>query len=201
MPPSIDPEYRLHNSETAKLLGLCNTLNQLPATHQKLVAEIVLLRLFSLFENLVSSISTKLACGARYADGSSPALLVTCDSVRNARYNFQNHARTSQRELKWSKASDIKENVRYVIDPADNFIRVVNGHGTLIDEIRRVRNRIAHNNARSRSNYRLVVRRHYGAYLNHVTPGMLLLTPRISPCLLDQYIRKERILVKDLIRA
>ena len=85
--------------------------------------------------------------------------------------------------------------------PMITLITVVDRNSSLIDELRRVRNRIAHNNAQSRTNYRDVVRRHYGAFLNHVTPGMLLLSSRKKPTLIEQYIKKQRIFVKDIIKA
>ncbi len=200
--PSLLVDYRLHDSETARLLSLCGTLKSLPAVHQKLVAEIILLRLFDLFENLVSSVTTKLACGAAYLDGTAPVFLERAGSLRSATILFQTHGREKRKfVLKWSTAREIKENIKYVIDKYDSVVEVVDRNGSFIDELRRVRNRIAHNNAQSRKNYREVVRRHYGAYMNHVTPGVLLLTPRKRPALIEQYIKQERIMAKDVVRA
>lgn len=200
--PSLFPDYRIHDSETSRLLQLCGTLTILPSTHQKLVAEIILLRLFSLFENFVSSVAEKLACDTTYFDGSSPLLLMQASASRNARTLFQTYGRSRPRnQLMWSKAAEIKKNTKYVIDPNDNFSRVIDRNGNLIDELRRVRNRIAHNNAQSRKNYKEIVRRYYGAYMNHVTPGVLLLTPRMKPRLIEQYIRQARILAKDIVKA
>jgi hypothetical protein len=199
--PNVLSDYRTHDTETQRLLDLSGTLNCLSLVHQKLVAEIVLLRLFSLFENLIVSVSLKLACGATYVDGSNPTLLVRARSSKHALTLFQTYGRNKQRLLQWSKAADIKENLRYVINYTDNIATVVDRNGVLIDELRRIRNRIAHNNVKARKNYREVVRRYYGAFMNHVTPGILLLTPRIRPPLLEQYIRQERILVKDIVKA
>ena len=200
--PSLELDYRTYDSETSRLLSLCSTLESLSAHHQKLVAEIALLRLFSLFENLVASTCAKVASGAKYLDGTAPFLRVSAARSRqNALALFRTHGRSNPRsQLRWTKASEIKKNVRFVIDCTDNMVRVIDQNGSLIDEIRRVRNRVAHNNSRSRENYRQVVRKHYGAYLNHVTPGMLLLAPRISPCLLVQYISKTRIVAKDIVK-
>ncbi|HLY61364.1 MAG TPA: hypothetical protein VKV95_11495 [Terriglobia bacterium] len=102
---------------------------------------------------------------------------------------------------RWSTASEIKDNIKFVIDPGDNVHRVLDANASLIDEMRRVRNRVAHNNPTSRENYRQVVRSHYGASPNHVTPGLLLVTPRFSPPLVEQYIKKQRIIAKDLVKA
>ncbi len=200
--PRILTDYRLYDTETRRLLSLCGTLGNLEVVHQKLVAEIVLLRLFSLFENFVSSLAAKIACGSTYVDGTTPVLLFRASSMKAAKTSFQTHGRTRPKyQLQWSKASEIKENVINVIDQGDNLVTVVDRNGTLIDELRRVRNKIAHNNAQSRSKYREIVKRHYGAYMNHVTPGMLLLAPRFQPPLIEQYIRQTRIMVKDMARA
>jgi hypothetical protein len=67
--------------------------------------------------------------------------------------------------------------------------------------MRRVRNRIAHNNADSRRKYRIVVRQYYGAFVNTVTPGVLLGSNRHSPLLIEQYIRKSKIVVKEIVKA
>lgn len=200
--PNILLDYRIHDSETNRLLGLCGTLGNLDPAHQKLVAEIVLLRLFSLFENFISSVCIKLVCGASYADGTSPNLIIGAHSSQSARQLLKTYGRTRHRyTLTWSKASEIKENLKYVIDANDNVVNVVDRNGVIIDEVRRVRNRIAHNNEQSRRFYREIVRRHYGGYLNHITPGTLLLTPRIVPLLLEQYIKKQRIVIKDVVKA
>jgi len=199
--PSILSDYRTHDTETQRLLNLSGTLSSLSPMHQKLVAEIVLLRLFSLFENLIVSVTLKLACGAIYVDKSNPTLLVRARSSQNALTLFQTLGQKKQRQLQWSTATEIKKNIKYVIDPSDNIVKIVDRNGMFIDELRRVRNRIAHNNAKSRKNYRTVVRQHYGAFVNNVTPGILLLTPRIRPFLLEQYIKQERILAKDIVKA
>lgn len=199
--PSVVPDYCAHNAETTRLLSLGGTLGSLSALHQKLVAEIVLLRLFSLFENLITSVSLKLISGARYADGTVPVLLARTRSLQGARVLLERHGRARPRQLIWSKAGEIRDNLRHVMDQNDNLMTVVDRNGAFIDELRRVRNRIAHNNAQSRKNYRNVVMRHYGAYINNVTPGVLLLTPRLKPSLLEQYIRRERILARDILKA
>jgi len=200
--PSLVPDYRQYNAETFGLLTLCGSLSRLEPAVQKLVAEIIHLRLFSMFENLVSVVPAKLVAGAQFLDGSAPTLMARAKSTKGAEGLFHTHGRnTTKCQLRWSRASDIKDNVKYVIAATDNFVATVDQSGTLIDEVRRVRNRIAHNNSTSRTYYREVVKRHYGAYLNHVTPGTLLLTPRLSPCLLDQYIRRLRVFAKYLVRA
>ena len=199
--PRLDIDYNLFDRETSKLSSLVSNLNNLPPYHQKLVAEIVLLRLFSLLENAIVSISTKIACNANYLDGSHPVLLTNASSLNSAIYLFKTHGRAKpKQQLRWTKASDIKNNVEFVIDISDNFYRIIGNNGSFLSEIRKVRNRIAHNNSDSRRKYRDVVRQYYGAYLNNITPGYLLITNRRNPIILDQYIISARVFVANLTK-
>lgn len=200
--PSLAPDYKLYDKETSRLLELRDALTSLDPYIQKLVAEIILLRLFSLFENLVSVIPTKLVAGAHFVDKTLPKVAVSASTLRGAEALLHDHGRQKpQYQLHWSKVSDIKANVKYVMDPTDNYVTSIDRHRTFIDEIRCVRNRIAHNSSQSRKYYKEVVRIHYGAYRNNVAPGTLLLTTRFTPCLLVEYIKTSRILGKDLVKA
>lgn len=198
--PNLDIEYKLFNIETIKLIGLASGTGILSIFHQKLVAEIILLRLFYLLENAIVSICIKIACGANYLDGSTPILLKKAPSSQSAISLFKTHGRSNKRNLIWTKGGEIKENIKYIIDPSDNLFYIINNYSSILAEIKYVRNRIAHNNKTSRNNYKSVVRRHYGAYLNHITPGNLLLTRRKTPNLLNQYITATRIFIKDLTK-
>lgn len=198
--PKLDIDYNLFNIETSKLDGLASGIGVLSLFHQKLVAEIILLRLFYLLENAIVSICIKIACGANYLDGSAPILLEKAPSFQSAISLFRTHGRSKKRNLIWTKGKEIKKNVKYIIDASDNLFDIINKYSSILSEIKYVRNRIAHNNKTSRNNYKSVVRRHYGAYLNHITPGNLLLTKRKTPNLLNQYIITTRIFIKDLTK-
>ncbi|HEY6803393.1 MAG TPA: hypothetical protein VI306_07425 [Pyrinomonadaceae bacterium] len=198
----LSVDYSFSSSEIDKLLDLEKNLPSLSPRFQKLVAEIVMLRLFYLFQESVASIATKLVCGASYIDGSMAAVLAPARSATAAHSNMRLFGRSKPRSsLKWSKVSDIKENVKYVVAPTEHFVTVLDHHGTFVDEMRRVRNRIAHNNLQARQNYRFIVQRYYGAFLNSVTPGTLLLSTRRSPALLNQYLTKTKILLKAIAKA
>ena len=198
--PKLDIEFNLISIETSKLTDLVLGLSALSAAHQKLVAEIILLRLFSLLENAIASVCIKIACGANYLDGTNPILLVRATSSQSAISLFQTHRRSNKRKLIWTKGKEIKENIKYIVDSSDNLFNVINLHSSFIAEIKYVRNRIAHNNKISRDNFKSVVRMHYGAYLKNITPGILLLTKRKNPNLLTQYIVKTRIFIKELTK-
>lgn len=199
--PQVSVDYRTSSAEIDKLLSLHHGTVSLIAAHRKLIAEIALLRLFYILENTFKAISCKLLSGAKYVDGTSPVVISPSHSISGAVQSMESFGRSRRRALKWSKTSEIKENLRYVLDPGDHLVRIFDQNGAIIDEMRRVRHRIAHNNATSRLKYRLVVQRHYGAYLNSLTPGSLLLSPRQVPALMEQYLVTSRILIKTLVKA
>ena len=200
--PKVIVDYHVCRTEIDKLLDLEKQLGSLPPKYRKLVAEIVVLRLFYLLENAITSITIKLICGASYADGSSPSVLVSSPNKVSAINNMMHHGRTRPRyNLKWSQVSEIKKNLKHLLNLSDHFVTVLDNHASFIDELRRVRNRIAHNNRQSRQKYRDVVRRHYGAFINSATPGVLLLSTKNSPPLISQYLQKSRILIKQAIKA
>lgn len=198
----LSVDYDFCKVEIDKLSELQLNLDPLPPKYQKLVAEIVMLRLFYILENTFASLTMKILSGATYLDGTPASVLFASKNSQAAEYNMKTHGRKKAVGfLKWTKVSYIKDNVRYLVPAGEHFIVELDHHGVLIEEMRRVRNRIAHNNPGSRSNYREIVQKHYGAYLNSITPGMLLLSPNFSPPLLSQYLSKSKILIKSMIKG
>lgn len=161
-----------------------------------------MMRVFDEFQETLAAVAFRLACGCAYVDGTPPVLLTTpAKSTTSARLLFENHSRTKFRAVKWSKVSYINETVRYVLHPADPFALACNQHAVIISEMQAIRNRIAHKNATSRTGFNKVVRRRYGAKVNAITPGVLLLSPRFSPPLLQEYVRTCRVVVRDCVKA
>ena len=199
--PSIATDYQNCDSETSDLLALARDLGALKPSHQKLVAEIITIRLLDIFQNFVATVARKLVAGAVYLDGSRPILLISARSVRSAQTLFMSHGRGSSSTTRWTRASYIADAVRHVINASDHYLTVIRSNGAVINEVRKIRNRIAHNNANSRQEYQGVVKTYYGANLNNITPGILLLTDRLTPPLLEQQIIKMRIVMKDLVKV
>lgn len=167
---------------------------------RRLLAELVMMRLFDDFQEALEGVAVRLACGADYADGSPPTLLAPpARSTRHAMTNFETLGRGgSHNPARWSKYSFISDTVRFVIHPGDPFLGTCRASAQAISEMQAIRNRIAHSRTRS---YPDVVRRYYGASFNQVTPGVLLLSNRNSPPLLERYLVSCRILAKDFSRA
>jgi len=197
----LEVDYLELDSEIDKLIDLLSHISSLQPRFAKLVAEILLLRLFDSLKETIMSVTTKIGCGALYVDGSQPRLAVQSRSRQGAIDNMMKYGRKKPRYPKWSPVKEIRENVRYIIDPNEYFLNELDRHILFIEEIRWIRNRIAHNNTTVRANYRRAILRYYGGYVNSVTPGTLLLSPRQAPVLIEQYLKKARILVKTLVKG
>lgn len=203
MTRSLSVNYRDVVDQSVRLEDLYTSLAVLEFTHQKLTAELIFLRLFSLLELHFQSIAMKVLCGAQYLDGTGPILLHTSTNAANALSNILSHGRANpikQAQLKWSNSQSIQGNIGKLIDRNDNYRQVILNNSALIDDMRFVRNHIAHNNPDTRQKFSPVVTRYYGGYVNTVTPGVLLLSPRRTPCLLVEYIRSVRIIIGDLVK-
>ena len=166
------------------------------------MAETALLRSFDILQGFFKSVSTKLVCRAKYLDGTNPIVIASAASQNAAVIRMKTVGRKKAlRDLRWSKVSDIKDNCKFMLSPTEHFLTTLGFHTTLIDEMRKIRNRIAHNNSDSRIKYQTVVRRHYGAEQKHISPGLLLLSDRFKPRLIDQYLTQSKILAKQLVKG
>ncbi len=198
----FETNFRYFQSETDKLLDLLSNISVLDPKFQKLIAEIIMVRLFLLVENSVKAICCKIVCGTQYLDATSPRLCHTERTISGAAGAMQTYLRNRPRQLKWGQANDIRRNVMYVVDGGDNLHAVLTRHGATLNEMRKVRNHIAHRNDTTRRNYRDVVKSYYGAYVSGVAPGTLLLSERrVVPPVLTRYIVASRVFIRELVKG
>ncbi len=202
--PSLAPEIADFRAETTRLSALLASTVNLDPRHRKFIAEIALLRLAILIENSLKSVFCKLICGATYIDGSAPALLAQQRNIPTAIVAMQNHGRPKLRYgLPWNDGGEIRENIKFLIDPSDRCHADLVRYASFLTDIRYIRNHIAHRNDNSRANFSKLVRRYYGAPAPGVTCGNLLVSPRVSPTrpLLETHIITANVMMKDLVRV
>lgn len=166
-----------------------------------LIAEVILLHLFAIIERSLSMIAYKLASGAIYLSGKQPTLKITSKSIKSARDNMINYNRRKGIYLRWSKVKYIKESVEHVIDPSDPFIRTANIYAVEIDELRKVRNFIAHKNDKSRKDFKSVIRNRFGANLSLSVGAFLVSTKRVVNPIIHEYLKKSRIILSDFAKG
>lgn len=199
--PRLNGNLQAFVLRTGQLEALVDGIAAAPPQYQSSIGELIFLRLFSMLEIELEDVTTKIVCGARYLDGTAPVLLHQSRSVALARDAMRKHGRSKALELKWTIGTDIRANVKFVIDPSDPYFVAVTTHEARIDEMRRIRNHIAHSNSDTLRKYKPVVVAHYGAYVPRITPAVLLQSGRFRPTLLKQYLAAARIIIKEFVRA
>lgn len=194
----------LRNTDSAisRLQAHVADAHELAPRFQNFIAEMVMLRLFSIFESSVAELAYKLAAGASYTNGTLPALSVRANSMNGSRGLFLSHGRTKSRQnLQWTKASYIRESVRYVMPDTEMFVFNVRAHGAVIEEMRRVRNVLGHQTPSARQLYKRVLRQEYGANVQ-VAPGAFLLSTNRNPTSkLNSYLASTRLILADAARG
>jgi hypothetical protein len=202
--PSLVPDYVTFRKETTRLTDIITSTVSLTPSHRKFIAEIALLRLAILIENSMRSVFCKLTCGATYIDGSHPLILSQKRNIPAAIAAMQNLNRPKFRySLPWNDGAEIRENIEFLIDPADLSHQELKNYASFLTEIRYIRNHIAHRNHNSRVNFVKLIRKYYGARVPGVTCGNLLVSPRVSPRrpLIETHLITANIMMKDIVRA
>lgn len=171
----------------------------LEAKYQHIISELLMLRLFSSFEEGVSEVAFKLAAGAVYLNGAQPALSAIAGTVSSARLLFLTHGRPKAiGNLKWTKAKFIKESVQHVISVSDPYVRQAQNHGTIINEMRIIRNVLAHNTPTAKAEFRLLVQKLYGGNAK-VSPGVFLTSSRrFSRPRISTYLSSTKIVLQQI---
>ena len=175
--PSLVDDCTIFMKETARLTGILQSTSSLAPTHRKFIAEIALIRLSVLIDNTMRSVFCKLVCGAAYIDGSTPIILAYQSNIPAAITAMQRLNRPRLRySLPWNDGSEIRDNIQFLIDPADQCNQLLKNYASFLTEIRYIRNHIAHRNANSRANFVKLIRKYYGARVPGVTCGNLLVS-------------------------
>lgn len=198
--PSVAVTYRDALADSAKLAKYRAESKDLSARHQCFIAELMMLRLFAVMERAVSEIAYKLVAGSAYLNGRVPNRLVAVRSIGRAREEMQTRLRPRPpAQLRWSKASYVCDSTVNVLDQNDPFLEGVRAHGAMLDEMRKVRNVLAHRNATSRRGYRQVVRQTYGANVP-IQPGPFLVSDKRLPTpKIDTYLSAVPLMLNDMV--
>lgn len=200
--PNLVVDWKEFRSKSSDLDSLLSPISALPPRHRKLIAEIVLVRLFLLVENTIQSISAKVLCGADYLDGTTPKRLVKGKSVRHAYELMRTHSRSKpKRVLSWVQSDEIRDNMGKTLNTTDPYFSTIMNHGGLLTDMRFVRNHIVHGNNGSRLNFQKLVRNRYGGLKSGISPGIILLTPKLNPPLLQEFLKGSRLLIRSLVRG
>lgn len=203
---SLTSDYQRFVALTNDLLILSQRSNSLELEYQKLIAENLMLRLFYELDICVENIALKLTRGVLYLDGSPPLLLVP--SFRSVGAARQHILRTTRKYyLEWTMLSKIQNNLNGILNPADHFLTTRSIHDATYEDMRHVRNHIAHNSSTTRLKFSALSTRIFSASRG-INPGRFLLSnkpavPGNPPRerIIVQYIKWSKVFVKTLAKS
>ena len=197
--PKVEVTVRWARDSIAYLSRYRKECRTLQARYQVFIGEMIFLRLFSVLEIAVEEIACKLISGANYTSGRAPNLLFSANSVQGARNCISTHKR--KRPLtypKWNQEYQIKKNVKFLIDAKDPYVQKATIHGTALNEMRIVRNHLAHRNSGTAVLYRKVIQAAYGGH-TRIAPGPFLMSEKRTPTAkIDQYFANVTVIIDDL---
>ena len=201
---SFTPEWTAFQKTVSRLEAVLASTNNLAPASRKIVAELVVVRLAVAVENALSRASYKAVAGTSFLDGSAPVLLNRQRTAAKAEVFLKTEGGILgyERPIRWLDGSELGKALLVAFDTGDPFSKIGSKHGSTLAQLRRIRNHIAHSNRNSARGFQRVVKQIYGAKLNSMTPGTLLLTPRAGLIpLVEQLIIRARVMVKDMVRA
>jgi len=114
----LDVNVRDFAERLTVLERLVDGIDDVPLEFQKVVGELVMLRLFALLEEHIRGVCVKIACGARYVDGTRPALIKRAANRVAAMSQMRTLNRPKNLDLSWTTCKAIKKNLEFSIAPA-----------------------------------------------------------------------------------
>lgn len=200
--PQLSITLRNANNIIDKLETYRHQSQNLEVKYQYFIAEMIMLRLFAALEDSIAQIAFKLASGACYTNGLSPNLTTRASNVTAARALFLQYGRTKPIiNLKWTKPKHISDSVKYVIPTTEKFISNIRVHGSLINEMRIIRNVLAHNSSSAKAEFKTIIRQIYGAQVPVTTGAFLTSTRRMPIANLKKYLLSTKIILNDIAKG
>jgi hypothetical protein len=197
--PTLSATLNSANAQIARLQKYKTDAKLLDAKYQHIISEMIMLRLFSIFEDSVADLAFRIIAGATYTNGVAPIIAARTRRIADSRGLLLTHGRVKpESNLKWTKAQYIRESVEYVIPITERFVTNAQAHGQIIDEMRRVRNVLAHNTKSAKSDFKFVIRQTYGANINISAGAFLTSTRRSNPCNIERYILASKAIISAL---
>lgn len=199
--PRVNVITTLNNSrnDIALLNNYIISSKSLDAKYQHMISEIIMLRLFSILEHSISEFAFKFACGALYRNGNSPRLLRHCSSLQDANSQMLSYGRrTPLAYHRWTKENLIQKSIQYVLDTSDSFFTQIQAHANMIDEMRIVRNHIAHKSANTKREYSTLLTGLYGGNPRITAGAFLTSTSRQPRANIDKYIISTNVILNDI---
>lgn len=200
--PSILATYNKSMADLAIVGRYLQKSKHLPPEMYGFVAEMLMLRVFSILENCVKDVSARVACGVPYRNGVVSSPTIKCKSIQDALNRFKSEGRSkSLLYLKFTNVSGTNESIKYIINSSEPFRTKLSKYGVQFDEMRKVRNHIAHRYKNTYVEYKNVIMSRYSANLKLKPSVFLTSTKRQSRAIIDEYLITVKVMIDDITKG
>lgn len=198
--PSIGAIYTQAISRLSVVERYLIKAQTLPPDLYGFVAEIMMLRIFSVLEYVIRETATRLACGVSYRDGVAPVHIIHyCSSLSDAIGNFKSYNRLrAKSQLQFTNVSQTNDSIKNIIDNSEPFRVKLGRYGTQFEEMRKVRNHIAHRTSNTRQGFKDVIRQRYGANMRIKPSVFLVSTKRQARPIIKEYLTTVKVIINDV---
>jgi hypothetical protein len=174
--PEVDKLHRLVD----QLLADVAAITPLDLRFQRLIAETSMLRLFYALDNFFETVALKLITNTDYCDGSSPGRIVPPFRSLAAAEAAVTGRNARGRYLKWTQLSDLQQNMRGFLGPSEHFLVERQTVDPVVEDMRHIRNHIAHGSRSTARHFAPIVSRIYLNNPRGISAGKLLLSRRLA---------------------
>lgn len=190
------------DAEIKRLEDYLTRAESLDAHNQYLIGEVVMLRLFATLERTFEEIALKLCCGTNYLNGINPNLTIVSKSMISAEDNIINYGRKKRINYsRWTTKGYIFTNLEKLMDMNDPYLKNIDIHNNNINEMRVVRNHIAHISKSTRIEFKAVIRKTYGADIKLSAGAYLMSTKRHKMSNITRFVQTSKTIITDITKG
>jgi hypothetical protein len=207
---SLQPDYASFLILVNGLRSDVSAASTLDLRFQRLIAETAMLRLFYGLDNLIVTCALKLLTNSNYCDASPPARnLPAFRSKALAEAAILAARPRGLPYLKWTQLTDFNRNLVPFLPLTEHYLQERAVMNSVLEDMRHVRNHIAHGNNGTRAKFTTVVHRIYLGRPRGISPGKLLLSPKQAflgaptggQPVIEQYLLWARLAAKSLTKG
>lgn len=203
---TLNTDYVRFVGITTKLLDIHQRSQSLPIEYQKLIAENLMLRLFYEMDQCIEGIVLKLIRGTSYLDGNPPILLRPAFASQEAARKYI--VRTKKLNyLEWTTLNKVTKNLSGILASTDHFLVIRNLFDGTYEEMRHVRNHVAHNTTSTKAKFTPVAQKVYASTAG-ISSAKFLLSKRPAvtgyignEMVIAQYIKWSKAFIKTLSKS
>lgn len=199
---SIDSTYKESIKNIDKLIDYRNDSKNLESKYQYFIAEVIMLRLFGILEDTIRFTAFKLACNAKYRSAKVPSPNVICTSINDARDKYRTYNRSKElQNLNWSKVNHINKSIQHVLTTSEDFYININKYPNQLNEMRVIRNHIAHRSSSTYSEFKQIKQNVFSANLNITIGAFLTSNKRLGYSKIDSYLTITKVIIDDITKG